>query len=135
MMMVAIMATVLSTNAQYKAGTFSLTPKVGINIASLTNVEKLPISGNVNLERQPLGGGLIGVETEYQLIDRLGLTAGGIILYSPAGGRGAICSFILFMTISIFPMISSLVKRIIFIPSSSSLLVRSSSDDCCSGSW
>lgn len=76
MMMVAIMATVLSANAQYKAGTFSLTLKVGINIASLTNVEKLPISGNVNLERQPLGGGLIGVEAEYQLIDRLGLTAG-----------------------------------------------------------
>ena len=76
MMIVALMATMLSANAQYAPGTFSLNVKAGINIASLTNAEKMPIMNNVTLDKQPMGGGLVGVETEYQLTKMLGLTAG-----------------------------------------------------------
>ena len=76
MMIVAMIATVLSANAQYEPGTFSIQPKIGFNIASLTNAEKLPISAGVNIDREPIFGGLAGVEAEYQLMDLLGLSAG-----------------------------------------------------------
>ena len=76
MMIVAMMATMLGANAQYEPGTFSLNVKVGVNVASLTNAENMPIMSNVNLDKQPMGGGVVGVETEYQLTKMLGLTAG-----------------------------------------------------------
>lgn len=75
-MIVALLATMMGVNAQYEPGTWSIMPKVGINVASMTNMENLPLWGNTNLDKQPLGGGLVGVEMEYQLARMVSLSAG-----------------------------------------------------------
>lgn len=76
MIIAAMMVATLSVSAQYEPGTFSLNVKAGINIASLTNAVNMPIMNKLTLDKQPMGGGLVGVETEYQLTKMLGLTAG-----------------------------------------------------------
>jgi hypothetical protein len=83
LMIVAMMATMLCANAQYEPGTISLQGKVGINVASLTNVDKLPISNTNNLDKMPIGGSLVGVELEYQLTKMICLSAG--VHYSEQG--------------------------------------------------
>ena len=76
MMIAAMMVATLSVSAQYEPGTWSIMPKIGINVASMTNAESLPITGATNLDKQPLGGSLVGVEMEYQLTNMFSLSAG-----------------------------------------------------------
>jgi hypothetical protein len=44
-MIAAMMVATLSVSAQYEPGTWSIMPKVGVNVASMTNAESLPITG------------------------------------------------------------------------------------------
>lgn len=59
--------------AQHEVGTFTLQPKIGLNIASLTDTE----------DSDPRIGFVGGVEGEYQFTDMLSLSAG--LLYSAQG--------------------------------------------------
>ena len=76
-MIAAMMVAAVSANAQFEPGTLSIQPKIGGNISWLPNMPKLPIEGsNVELDKSPIAGALIGAEAEYQLADMFSLAAG-----------------------------------------------------------
>ena len=72
---VLLMAT-LSSNAQFKPGTTSLQPKIGIGGANITNLEDIPIGTSTNLDKTTGGAALLGLELEYQFQEKLGLGIG-----------------------------------------------------------
>lgn len=72
MMAVALLMTV-AASAQPEAGTFSIQPKVGMNISKLTKFD----------DSKAKVGFAFGVEGMYQISDRFGLSAG--IMYSMQG--------------------------------------------------
>jgi len=74
-MIAALMVATLSASAQNEVGQFTLQPKVGMNIASLT--------GSGNKTRVGLAAGL---EAEYGVAENFGITAG--VLYSMQGSKG-----------------------------------------------
>ena len=84
---VAVLATV-SAYAQPEAGTWSITPKIGLNASYVTGSD-LKYTGGIEgistVKMEPLTtiGGVIGAEAGYQLNKRIGLTAG--LLYSEQG--------------------------------------------------
>ena len=73
--MVSIMIS-LSANAQYREGTISLQPKTGLLLSKLTNMPKLSVTDDYDLDNEVLPGALFGAELEYQVTDMLGLAAG-----------------------------------------------------------
>ena len=73
--MVSIMIS-LSASAQYREGTISLQPKTGFLLSQLTNMPKLPVEEDFEMDNEFLPGFLFGGELEYQVTDRVGLTAG-----------------------------------------------------------
>ena len=75
-MIFAFLATVVGVKAQYEPGTWSIMPKVGVNVAWMTNMENISLWGNTQLDKQPLGGVIVGVEMEYQLSRMFSLSAG-----------------------------------------------------------
>ena len=82
--MVSIMIS-LSASAQYREGTISLQPKTGLLLSKLTNMPKIPIEDNYDLDNEVLPGALFGAELEYQLTDMVGLVAG--LNYTLQGGK------------------------------------------------
>ena len=74
MMAVALLMTV-AASAQPEAGTFSIQPKVGMNISKLTKFD----------DSKAKVGFAFGVEGMYQISDRFGLSAG--IMYSMQGAK------------------------------------------------
>ena len=78
MMMIAVMmVATLTASAQQEAGTWSITPKVGFNLANLSG----DIDGN------SMKFGLVaGAEAMYQFTPMIGLSAG--LLYSMQGCEG-----------------------------------------------
>lgn len=70
-----LMAT-LSSNAQFKPGTTSLQPKIGIGGSNITNMEDMSIGTATNLDKKISGAALIGLELEYQIKEKLGLGIG-----------------------------------------------------------
>jgi len=81
MMIAAMMVATLSANAQFEPGTFSIQPKLGGTISWLSNMPKLSgistLSGkNVELDKAPIAGVVIGAEAEYQLSNMFSLAAG-----------------------------------------------------------
>ncbi len=86
MMAVALTAT-LTMSAQHEPGTFSIQPKLGGVGAMLSNMPDMDF-GSVNgadikLDKDAVGGGLIGAEFEYQLTNTFSLAAG--LNYSQQG--------------------------------------------------
>lgn len=75
LMIVAMTMAVVGAKAQYKVGTWSVQPKIGVGAATLTNMDKLPI-GNRDLDTEPAVAALFGADFEYQLAPWLGLSAG-----------------------------------------------------------
>ncbi|MBQ8456984.1 MAG: PorT family protein [Prevotella sp.] len=73
MMIAAMMVAAMSANAQNEVGQFTLQPKVGINLANLTDL-------NDNKMRV---GVVAGVEAEYGVAESFGVTAG--LFYSMQG--------------------------------------------------
>lgn len=102
-----LLGTVLTASAQRKVGSFTIQPKVGMTVSSMTNDPQMgvqvltykenpamhftSIGEDVKLESVSFAGikekiGLVtGAETEYQVSRRLGLSAG--VLYSMQGAR------------------------------------------------
>lgn len=74
LMAVAMIATSLTASAQYEAGSISLKPLVGINMANLTNS-----GGDMKV------GFAAGAELGYQLDDKFLLTGG--LIYSQQGSK------------------------------------------------
>ena len=79
-MMAALMVVAVSANAQFEPGTFSIQPKLGANISWLSNTPNMPLgkldNKNIELDKSPIAGALIGVEAEYQLANMFSLAAG-----------------------------------------------------------
>ena len=71
----AMMFSSVATFAQHAVGSFNLQPKVGVNIANLTEIK----------ESDPRIGLAAGVEGEYQAGDIFSLSAG--VLYSMQGAK------------------------------------------------
>jgi len=72
----AIMAVAtLTANAQQAEGTFSITPKVGMNVATITKYN----------DADPRIGLVAGAEGQYQVNEMLGISAG--VLYSMQGAK------------------------------------------------
>ena len=78
MMMMLVMATVaLTASAQNEVGQLTLQPKVGVNLANLTDTK-------INDESGKMKAGLVlGVEAEYGLTEKFSVAAG--LLYSMQG--------------------------------------------------
>ena len=74
-MMLALLVTSLSANAQYAPGTWSLQAKFGFGASQLTNMEKIPLS-NSNADTQFKGAAMIGVDVQYQISNLLGIQFG-----------------------------------------------------------
>ena len=74
MMIAAMMVATLSANAQLADGTFSLQPKVGLNVSSLTG------DGN-----KAKAGFTAGVEGMYQATEKFGVSAA--VMYSMQGAK------------------------------------------------
>lgn len=85
MMMMLIMATVaLTASAQNEVGQLTLQPKIGLNLANLTNVKVISNSFTNETESGNLKGDFaIGVEAEYGVAKKFSVAAG--ILYSRQG--------------------------------------------------
>ena len=75
LMIVAMTMAVVGANAQYKVGTWSVQPKIGVGAAWISNLDRLPM-GDKNLDKEPTVAALIGAEVEYQLASRVSLSAG-----------------------------------------------------------
>lgn len=75
LLMAAVMLASVGTYAQHAVGTFNLQPKVGINIANLTDLD----------DSDPRVGFVGGVEGEYQATDIFSVSAG--VLYSMQGAK------------------------------------------------
>lgn len=75
--MIAVMTlSAVIAKAQYEPGTFSIQPKAGINIAWLSNMDKLPVGYSKELDKLPTAGAVVGVEAEYQVSNMLSIAAG-----------------------------------------------------------
>lgn len=74
-LMAVVMLASVASFAQHAVGSFTLQPKVGLNIASLTKSDGA----------DPRFGVAAGVEAEYQATDIFGISAG--VLYSMQGNK------------------------------------------------
>lgn len=71
MMMAAITA-----SAQYEPGTFSVQPRLGFTVSTITNINSVQLEPGVTLDTQPIGGLFIGADMDYQLSELVSLSAG-----------------------------------------------------------
>lgn len=76
MMIAAMMVAAVSANAQFEPGTWSIQPKIGGTLSKVSNMPKLPIGYNVDLDKSVYTGALIGAEFEYQIAKPFSLAAG-----------------------------------------------------------
>ena len=76
MMIAAMMVAAVSANAQFEPGTWSIQPKIGGTMSKVSNMPKLPIGYNVDLDKSVYTGALIGAEFEYQIAKPFSLAAG-----------------------------------------------------------
>ena len=82
MMIAAMMVATVSASAQFEPGTFSIQPKVGINLAKVSNMAPIG-AGDYKLDRSLLGGAVLGAEAEYQIAKPFSVAAG--LLFSMQG--------------------------------------------------
>lgn len=82
MIIAAMMVATVSANAQFEPGTFSIQPKVGLNLAKVSNMPSLG-SGKYTLDRSLLAGAAFGLEAEYQIAKPFSVAAG--LLFSMQG--------------------------------------------------
>lgn len=78
LLMAAVMLASVGAYAQHAVGSFNLQPKVGINIANLTDLD----------DSDPRVGFVGGVEGEYQATDIFSVSAG--VLYSMQGAKNKV---------------------------------------------
>ena len=82
MMIAAMLVATVSAYAQFEPGTFSIQPKVGINLAKVSNMAPIG-AGDYKLDRSLLGGAVLGAEAEYQIAKPFSVAAG--LLFSMQG--------------------------------------------------
>ena len=87
----AMMVAAVSANAQFEPGTFSIQPKLGGVGSMLSNMSDYEFSG-IKADKTANGGGIIGAEAEYQLMNMLSLAAG--VNYSMQGTAWEDISFL-----------------------------------------
>jgi len=75
MMIAAMMVATLSASAQNEVGQFSLKPTIGVNFASMTKIDNSSSRTGI----------LAGVEAEYGVAEKFGVTAG--VFYSMQGAK------------------------------------------------
>lgn len=83
---ILLLAYTSAASAQAPTGTFSVTPKVGVSLANLTNNE-LYIAVNEKLDSKYKAGFTAGAEVEYQAMPALGVSLGAF--YTTQGCRYA----------------------------------------------
>lgn len=66
--------------AQQEVGVFSIQPKIGLNVANVSNVENI-----YDIEKQPRFGLAAGAEAEYQIDKRFSVSLG--LIYSMQGAK------------------------------------------------
>ena len=79
LLLAAMMVASLSASAQFEPGRFSLQPKIGFNVAFLSNTESTNVvldNHTYELEKCPNVGSVVGLELEYQAVKWLGIAAG-----------------------------------------------------------
>jgi hypothetical protein len=77
--------TTIGAKAQYREGTWSLQPKLGMVLSTLTNMPKLSATSDVDLDKTFFFGYQMGAEVEYQMTDKFSLAAG--LNYSSQGSN------------------------------------------------
>lgn len=87
----AMMVAAVSANAQFEPGTFSIQPKLGGVGSMLSNMSDYEFNG-IKADKTANGGGIIGAEAEYQLMNMLSLAAG--VNYSMQGTAWEDISFL-----------------------------------------
>ena len=78
-MLATLMVAALSASAQFQPGTFSIQPKIGFGVSTISNAEDIDVDlGNhtYGIEKVPNVGIHVGVEFEYQAKKWLGIAAG-----------------------------------------------------------
>lgn len=75
LLMAVVLLSSIGAFAQAEAGSFTLQPKVGLNIANITDID----------DSKSVVGFAVGVEGQYQVSDLFGLSAG--LLYSGQGTK------------------------------------------------
>lgn len=83
LIMAVIMLSSVNTFAQQPVGTFTIAPKVGMNIANLTDMSFEFGNKMMKLSPKPRIGLAVGVEGEYQISELFSLSAG--VMYSMQG--------------------------------------------------
>ncbi len=80
MLIAAMMVATLTANAQFEPGTFSIQPKIGGTITSVSNQPNFDLKdfdiNDVSLKKDLNAGFTIGAEAEYQLTNMFSLAAG-----------------------------------------------------------
>lgn len=71
---------IVSTYAQQETGTFTIQPKLGFNIANITDGYNMQ-----GVQKKPIYGFAAGLEAEYLFSERLGISFGA--LYSMQGAK------------------------------------------------
>jgi hypothetical protein len=79
MMIAAFMVAAVSANAQGEVGSFSIQPKIGMNLASVVNAKK----NDEGVKSKTLVGLVAGIEAEYVVANKFSLALGA--LYSKQG--------------------------------------------------
>ena len=74
--MIAMMMAAITASAQYEPGTFSVQPRLGFTVSTITNINSVQLEPGVTLDTQPIGGLLIGADMDYQLSELVSLSAG-----------------------------------------------------------
>ena len=74
--MATMMMAAITANAQYEPGTFSVQPRLGFTVSTITNINSVQLEPGVTLDTQPIGGLLIGADMDYQLSELVSLSAG-----------------------------------------------------------
>lgn len=78
-LMAAMSVVVLAASAQarFEPGTITIQPRLGVTAAEMTHTPKLEIPDMPgSIDSEPTAGFFIGVDAEYYLTERIGLTAG-----------------------------------------------------------
>lgn len=83
LVLIIFLTTVVGIKAQRDPGTFSLTPKVGVSLANLSNNDL--VVGTMSLKSKYKAGFITGVQGEYQITSLIGATIGAY--YATLGNR------------------------------------------------
>jgi len=83
LILIILLTTVVGIKAQRDPGTFSLTPKVGVSLANLSNNDLM--LGNISLKSKYKAGFIAGMQGEYQITSLISATLGAY--YATLGNR------------------------------------------------